>query len=159
MELLADVEDASLLAPLVVEEILIRVLRSPIGPRIAQIGQAESRLQRVSKAVSWLREHFDEALDLEGLAGMVHMSVSSFHQHFKSVAAMSPLQFQKMLRLQEARRLMLSRMMDVGAASRQVGYLSASQFTREYGRYFGDAPTKDMARMRQQRPTGAAAEG
>lgn len=80
---------------------------------------------------------------------MVHMSVSTFHQHFKSVTAMSPLQFQKVLRLQEARRLMLSRMMDAGMACRQVGYLSASQFSREYGRFFGTAPTKDIARLRE----------
>jgi AraC-like DNA-binding protein len=80
---------------------------------------------------------------------MVHMSPTTFHQHFKSVTAMSPLQFQKVLRLQEARRLMLSRMMDAGMASRQVGYVSASQFSREYGRFFGKAPTRDIALLRE----------
>jgi len=79
----------------------------------------------------------------------VHMSVSSFHEHFKSVTSMSPLHYQKVLRLQEARRLMLSTMMDAGTASQRVGYLSASQFSREYGRFFGNAPTKDIARLRQ----------
>jgi AraC-like DNA-binding protein len=78
------------------------------------------------------------------------MSLSSFHQHFKSVTSMSPVQYQKVLRLQEARRLMLSTMMDAGTASRQVGYQSASQFTREYGRFFGSAPTRDIARLREQ---------
>jgi AraC-like DNA-binding protein len=78
----------------------------------------------------------------------VHMSVSSFHEHFKSVTSMSPLHYQKVLRLQEARRLMLSAMMDASAASRRVGYLSASQFSREYSRYFGNAPTQDITRLR-----------
>ena len=152
-------EDLDLLAPLVVDEILIRLLRSPVGARVAEIGQEESRLQRVAKAVSWVQSHFDQPLDVERLATLVHMSPSSFHQHFRAVTSMSPLQFQKTLRLQEARRLMLTRMMDAGSARRQVGYLSASQFTREYGRYFGNAPTKDVARLREGRSGSAAAEG
>jgi AraC-like DNA-binding protein len=78
------------------------------------------------------------------------MSVSSFHEHFKSVTSMSPLQYQKVLRLQEARRLMLSTVTDAGTASHRVGYLSASQFSREYSRFFGSAPTKDIARLRQE---------
>jgi AraC-like DNA-binding protein len=87
---------------------------------------------------------------VEELAKLANMSVSSFHQHFKSVTSMSPLQYQKVLRLQEARRLMLSPMMDAGSASRHVGYLSASQFSREYGRFFGNAPTRDVTRLREQ---------
>jgi AraC-like DNA-binding protein len=83
------------------------------------------------------------------LAELVHMSISSFHEHFKSVTSMSPLHYQKVLRLQEARRLMLSTMMDAGTASQRVGYLSASQFSREYSRFFGSAPTRDIARLRQ----------
>ncbi|MDR3671190.1 MAG: AraC family transcriptional regulator [Holophaga sp.] len=158
VELMAQPDDAELLAPLTVEEILIRLLRGPIGGRVAQIGEEGSRLQRISKAVSWVRTHFDRPLDVERLAVMVHMSVSTFHQHFKSVTSMSPLQFQKVMRLQEARRLMLSRMMDAGTASRQVGYLSASQFSREYGRFFGNAPMKDIARLREGSITGVAAE-
>lgn len=148
VSLVAQPEDAELLAALVKDEILIRLLRSPVGARVAQIGQEESRLQRVSQAVSWVQTHFAKPLDVKRLAEMVHMSVSSFHQHFKVVTSMSPLQFQKVLRLQEARRLMLSRMMDAGTAAQQVGYLSASQFSREYGRYFGNPPTKDIARLR-----------
>jgi AraC-like DNA-binding protein len=158
VELMALPEDAELLAPLAVEEILIRLLRSPIGGRVAQIGKEDSRLQRISKAVSWVRTHYDRPLDVERLAAMVHMSASTFHQHFKSVTAMSPLQFQKVMRLQEARRLMLSRMMDAGMACRQVGYLSASQFSREYGRFFGNAPMKDIARLREGGLAGVVAE-
>jgi len=148
MELMSQPDDAEWIAPLVVEEILIRILRSPIGGRVAQIGQEGSRVQRVAKAVSWVRSNFERPLDVERLAAMVHMSVSTFHQHFKSVTSLSPIQYQKVLRLHEARRLMLTRMMDAGTACRQVGYLSASQFSREYGRFFGNAPTKDIARIR-----------
>jgi AraC-like DNA-binding protein len=148
MECLAQPRDTELLAPLVVDEILIRVLRSPIGVRVAQMGFAESNVHRVAKAISWLRENYSQPMKVEELAELVHMSVSSFHEHFKSVTSMSPLHYQKVLRLQEARQLMLSAMMDAGAASQQVGYLSASQFSREYSRFFGSAPTKDIARLR-----------
>ncbi len=142
--------DAELLAPLVVDEILIRLLRSPLGVRAAQLGFAESSVNRVAKAISWLRANFSQPMKVEDLAELVHMSVSSFHQHFKSVTSMSPLHYQKVLRLQEARRLMLSNAMDASSASRLVGYLSASQFSRDYGRLFGSAPTKDLARLRQE---------
>jgi AraC-like DNA-binding protein len=142
--------DAEFLVPLVMDEILIRLLRSPLGMRVALIGQDQSRIHQVSTAVSWVRARFDQPLDVDRLAAMVHMSPSSFHQHFKAVTSFSPLQYQKALRLQEARRLMLLTMLDVGAASRRVGYLSASQFAREYGRYFGNTPTRDIARLREQ---------
>ena len=150
MECLANPGDASLLAPLVKDEILIRLLRSPIGVRVAQMGFAESSVHRVAKAISWLRENYSQPMKVEELAELVHMSVSSFHEHFKSVTSMSPLHYQKVLRLQEARRLMLSTIVDAGAASQRVGYLSASQFSREYSRFFGSAPTKDIARLRQE---------
>jgi AraC-like DNA-binding protein len=150
VELMAQSEDAALLAPLVIDEILIRLLRSPIGGRVAQIGYGESSLHRIAQAVAWLRANYAQPMSVEDLAASVHMSVSSFHQHFKSVTSMSPLQYQKVLRLQEARRLMLSTTMDVGAASRHVGYNSASQFSREYGRYFGTAPAKDITSLREQ---------
>jgi AraC-like DNA-binding protein len=150
MECLAHAGDVELLAPLTVDEILIRLLRSPIGVRVAQMGFAESSVDRVAKAISWLRANFSQPMKVEDLAGLVHMSVSSFHEHFKSVTSMSPLHYQKVLRLQEARRLMLSTLMDAGTASQRVGYLSASQFSREYSRFFGSAPTKDIARLRQE---------
>jgi AraC-like DNA-binding protein len=149
MECLAQPGDAELLAPLATDEILIRLLRSPIGVRVAQMGFAESSVQRIAKAISWLRENYSQPMKVEELAGLVHMSVSSFHEHFKSVTSMSPLHYQKVLRLQEAKRLMLSTMMDASTASQRVGYLSASQFSREYSRFFGSAPTKDIARLRQ----------
>jgi len=150
IECLAQPGDAKLLAPLVMDEILIRLLRSPIGVRVAQMGFAESSVQRIAKAISWLRENYSQPMKVEDLADLVHMSISSFHEHFKSVTSMSPLHYQKILRLQEARRLMLSTMMDAGAASQRVGYLSASQFSREYSRFFGSAPTRDIARLRQE---------
>jgi len=150
VELMRDAGDAELLAPLVIDEILIRLLRSPIGGRVAQIGQADSSVSKVAQAVAWLHANFSQPMNVAELAEMVHMSVSSFHQHFKAVTSMSPVQFQKVLRLQEARRLMVSTMMDAGMASRQVGYLSASHFSREYSRFFGCAPSKDIARLREQ---------
>lgn len=149
MECLANRSDTELLPPLVMDEILIRLLRSPIGVRVAQMGFAESSVYRVEKAIAWLRVNFSQPIKVEELADLVHMSVSSFHEHFKSVTSMSPLQYQKVLRLQEARRLMLSSMMDAGTASQRVGYLSPSQFSREYSRFFGSAPTRDIARLRQ----------
>ena len=148
MECLAQPGDVELLAPLVKEEICIRLLRGPIGVRVAQMGFAESSVHRVAKAISWLRENFAQPTKVEELADLVHMSVSSFHEHFRSVTSMSPLHYQKVLRLQEARRLMLSAMLDAGAASQRVGYVSASQFSREYSRFFGSAPTRDIARLR-----------
>jgi AraC-like DNA-binding protein len=148
MECLAQPRDVELLAPLVFDEILIRLLRSPIGIRVAQMGFAESSVHRLAKAISWLRAHYSQPMKVEELAEMVNMSVSSFHEHFKSVTSMSPLHYQKVLRLQEARRLMLSAMMDVSSAGQRVGYLSASQFSREYSRFYGSAPTKDIAKLR-----------
>lgn len=150
LELMANPGDAELLAPLVTDEILIRLLRSPAGVRVAQIGLQDSGVSGVAKAVTWLRANYSQPMKVEELADLAHMSVSSFHQHFKAATSMSPLQYQKVLRLQEARSLMLATMTDAGTASFQVGYQSASQFSREYGRFFGIAPTKDIARLREQ---------
>jgi AraC-like DNA-binding protein len=160
LELMAQPSEVEFLAPLIIEEILIRLLRSPLGVRVAQIGLAESSVHGVAKAVSWLRANFSQPMKVDELAKLAHMSVSSFHQHFKAVTSMSPVQFQKALRLQEARRLMLSTLVDAGTASWRVGYQSPSQFSREYGRFFGYAPTKDIARLREHAdldPTQAAA--
>ena len=155
MECLAQPGGVELLGPLVVDEILIRLLLSPIGVRVAQMGFAESSVHRLGEAISWLRANFSQPVKIEHLAGLVHMSVSSFHEHFKAVTSMSPLHYQKVLRLQEARRLMLSTMVDAGTASQHVGYLSASQFSREYSRFFGSAPTRDIARLRQDTRLGS----
>lgn len=145
---LAQPSDVELLAPLIVDEILIPLLRSHIGPRVAQMGFAESSVYRLAKAMRWLRANFIQPMKVEELAELVHMSASSFHEHFKSVTSMSPLHYQKVLRLQEARRLMLSARMDAGTAGQRVGYLSASQFSREYSRLFRIAPGRDIARLR-----------
>jgi len=155
MECLAQAGDVDLIAPLIIDEILIRLLRGPIGTRVAQMGFAESSVHRIAKAISWLRANYSQPIKIDELAELVHMSTSSFHEHFKSVTSMSPLQYQKVLRLQEARRLMLAALMDASAASQQVGYLSASQFSREYSRFFGSAPTKDIARLRSDSTPGA----
>jgi AraC-like DNA-binding protein len=156
VESMADSTEAELFAPLVIDEILMRLLRSSIGPRVALLGQQESGVQRVTKAVTWVRENFAQPIKVDDLAHLANMSLSSFHQHFKAVTSMSPLQYQKVLRLHEARRLMLARMLDAGSAGRGVGYLSASQFSREYTRLFGSAPTRDIARLRED---GAAGDG
>jgi AraC-like DNA-binding protein len=139
-------DEAELLAPLAKDEIVLRLLRSPFGARLAQLGQVESH--RIGKVVDWIRRHFDQTIRIDELAGLAHMSPSSLHEHFKSLTSMSPLQFQKTLRLQEARRLMLATGMDAGLACQRVGYASASQFSREYARHFGSAPTRDMVRLR-----------
>ncbi len=149
LELIPQPEEAQIIGSLVVDEILIRLLRSPLGPRVAQIGLKDSGLHGVSKAVNWLRNNYSQPIKMGDLAKRANMSLSTFHAHFKSATAMSPLQFQKVLRLQEARRLMLTGMMDAGISSRQVGYVSASQFSREYGRFFGAAPTQDIAKLRE----------
>ena len=152
LKVMGDARDMELLAPMILDEIVIRLLRSPVGGRIAQLAQAESHLQRVAKAVDWVRTHFDEPMNVEALSEMVYMSPSSFHAHFKVVTNQTPLQFQKSLRLREARRLMLNAQMDVTTASRRVGYVSSSQFIREYGRLFGNAPARDIASLRGQGP-------
>ncbi|WPB82873.1 AraC family transcriptional regulator [Archangium violaceum] len=99
--------------------------------------------------MGWLKEHFAEPLRIEDIAREVHMSTSSLHHHFKAVTAMSPLQYQKQLRLQEARRLMLSEDVDAATAGFRVGYESPSQFSREYSRLFGAPPARDQRRLRQ----------
>lgn len=139
-------EDAELLAPLAKDEIVLRLLRGPFGARLAQLGRVESH--RIGKVVDWIRRNYDQPIRIDDMAELAHMSPSSLHEHFKSLTSMSPLQFQKTLRLQEARRLMLSTGMDAGLACQRVGYASASQFSREYSRHFGSAPTRDMVRLR-----------
>ena len=156
LEVMARPGEADLLGPLVIDEILIRLLRTAIGSRVAQIGYTKSGVQRMAEAAAWIRTHFAQPVTVPEMAGSVRMSASSFHQRFKAVTSMSPLQYQKVLRLHEARRLMLFQSMDASEACHRVGYVSPSQFSREYGRFFGNAPTKDIARLRQE---GFAASG
>lgn len=148
LDLVAQPADAELLAPLAVDEILIRLLRTPIGSRVAQIGQPKSGVQRIGAAVTWIRAHFAQPVTVDEMAASVLMTASSFHERFKAVTSMTPLQYQKVLRLHEARRLMLFQGRDASDACRRVGYLSPSQFSREYARFFGSAPTRDIARLR-----------
>ncbi|MCC2605119.1 helix-turn-helix domain-containing protein [Planctobacterium marinum] len=148
LELIIHQEDADLLVPLVVDEILIRLLRSPAGPEIAQIGLTDSNAHKISRAIAWIKDNFACPLKVEDLAKMAGMSLSSFHSHFKSITAMSPLQFQKNFRLQEARNYMITRHLDVSSACHLVGYSSLSQFSREYSRLFGASPSKDLHRYR-----------
>lgn len=142
--------DIEMLAPLVTDEILLRILRSPIGAQVVETGLAGSDVQRVAKVIAWLQNNFSQQMKVAELAELVHMSASSLHVHFKSVTSMSPLQYQKALRLHEARRLMLSSPMDAATACRLVGYVSDSQFSRDYSRFYGSPPSRDIARLRQQ---------
>ncbi|WP_379131074.1 AraC family transcriptional regulator N-terminal domain-containing protein [Paenibacillus sp. sgz500958] len=150
VECLQSPGDAELLAPLVMDEILIRLLRSPIGVQVAEMGLTDSGVQRIAKVITWLRDNYAQEMKVADLAELAHMSESSFREHFKSLTSMSPVQYQKALRLHEARRLMLSRQMDATSASQMVGYVSSSQFSREYSRFFGSPPSRDVANLRQQ---------
>jgi len=149
MRLVRSPQDLALLAPLAIREIYIRLLKSPEGERLAGIGRADAHVGRVAKAIAWLKENHSEPLRIDDLARRVHMSASSFHQHFRDLTAMSPLQYQKQLRLQEARRLMLAEGTDAATASHRVGYESPSQFSREYARQFGSPPVRDIQRLKQ----------
>lgn len=142
-------EDIEALAPLAIREIYYRLLKGEHGRRIAQIAIADSHTQRIAKILNKLKSDFTSAWRVEDLAEMANMSASSFHQHFKAVTAMSPVQYQKKLRLMEARRILLAEEADATRAAYQVGYESASQFSREYARMFGAPPMRDveMARL------------
>jgi AraC-like DNA-binding protein len=152
LRLLDQPRDAPVLRPLIEREILWRLLRGPQGGRVRQIGLADSRLAQVSHAIRHIRQHFSEALSVEELAALATMSTSSFHRHFRAVTAMTPIQFQKQIRLQEARSRLLADADDVAAVGFAVGYDSASQFSREYSRMFGAPPGRDAARLRQVAP-------
>jgi AraC-like DNA-binding protein len=140
--------DVTPLAPLVLREITYRVLTGPQGSRLRQIAAAGAPAQRIARAIRWLKDHFADPLRIESLARHVRMSPSAFHLHFKAVTAMSPLQYQKRLRLQEARRLMLGGGLDAAEAAFRVGYESPSQFSREYRRLFGAPPRRDVAALK-----------
>lgn len=149
VDLLDEPESIPVVAPLVQREILYWLLVSDEGARLRRIGAAGSQSQQISRAIERLRVHFDQPLRIDDLADEVRMSPSTFHRHFKSLTAMSPLQYQKRLRLSEARRLMLAEHLDASTAAFHVGYESASQFSREYSRAFGASPSRDIAQLRQ----------
>ena len=124
--------------------------RERVAKVMAQVGLTDSTTHKVATALTWLRANFTQPMHVEELANLAHMSLSAFYQAFQAVTSMSPLQYQKALRLQEARRLMMSSVMDAASAGQQVGYLSASQFGREYARFFGQSPARDIARLVEQ---------
>ncbi|MDR0722492.1 MAG: AraC family transcriptional regulator [Treponema sp.] len=146
---LSNAEDIQYIAPIVLDEIIIRVLRSPIGMRIVQMGFTDSNMQGVIRAISWLGENFSQQIKVADLARIAYMSESAFHEHFKKVTSMTPLQYQKSLRLHEARRLMLADSIDASTAGSLVGYVSVSQFNRDYSRFFGSPPKRNVTKLRQ----------
>jgi AraC-like DNA-binding protein len=148
LRLLDHPADAPVLAPLVEREILWRLLTGPHGPVVRQIGMADSNLSHVNRAIRWIRGNYAEPLRIADLARLAGMSPSAFHRHFRDVTAMSPLRFQKRIRLQEARALLVARPDDVAGVGHLVGYESPSQFSREYRRLFGAPPGQDAARLR-----------
>jgi len=136
------------LASLIQQEITIRLLAGPHGEHLRDLVAAGSPSQQIAKAVTWLKRNFKEPVQMDELAERAHMSPSTFRQHFRVITGTSPLQFQKQLRLQEARQLMLNQNVDASNASGLVGYESPSQFSREYSRLFGEPPQRDVRRMR-----------
>src|SRR5918992_5318564 len=147
-------EEARFLRPLITREIVFRLLKGEQGGRLRQIAVLGGHSHRIARAIERLREDFDRPLRIEDIARELGMSVSGFHHHFRAVTAMSPLQFQKRMRLQEARRLMLAEDLDAASPGHRVGYSDASHFTREYKRLFGEPPMRDVERLRE-----AAMEG
>lgn len=141
--------DIPILAPLMETEVLYRLMLSDQGPRLRHIAVNDSQTSRVAKAIEWIKEHYIERLRIEELSQRVNMSVSSLHHHFKEVTTMSPLQYQKQLRLHEARRLLVRQDCDVNKVAAQVGYESPSQFSREYSRLFGRPPLRDVLQLRR----------
>ncbi|EJM27345.1 AraC family transcriptional regulator [Pseudomonas sp. GM25] len=150
LALLDEPEAIPVLAPLILREIHYRLLHTDQGPRLRQITAVDGQGYRIAKAIDWLKVNYTDALRIDDLAARVQMSAPTFHHHFRQLTGMSPLQYQKWLRLNEARRLMLVERLDVSRAAFAVGYESPSQFSREYGRLFGTAPSRDMALLRGQ---------
>ncbi|HEX4221671.1 MAG TPA: AraC family transcriptional regulator [Pseudonocardiaceae bacterium] len=148
LRLLDHPTDAPVLAPLIEREILWRLLTGPQGDVLRQIGLADSGLSHVNRSITWIRENYAEPMRIAELARLTGMSESAFHRHFRAVTTMSPLQFQKRIRLQQARSLLVARPGDVAGVGHAVGYDSPTQFNREYRRMFGTPPGRDAARLR-----------
>ncbi|MEL6555598.1 MAG: AraC family transcriptional regulator [Cyanobacteria bacterium J06621_11] len=147
-QLLDTPQDISFLAPIILRELYYRLLTGAQGEAIRQLATSGSNMQRIAGVIELIKTDFAQSLGVESLAAQANMSVSSFHRHFKSVTSMSPLQYQKQLRLLEARRLMLAADADATQAAYQVGYESPSQFSREYSRMFGAPPIQDIQQLR-----------
>lgn len=140
-------EDIPALAPAYEREILYRVLSGPMGSMMRDIATPDTMLHRIHQVIQWLRTNYTEPVTIEAMAGRAAMSVSAFHRHFKTVTSLSPLQFQKQLRLLQARTLLLTGAGTATAVAFTVGYESTSQFSREYARLFGLPPSRDAARV------------
>lgn len=147
LALLEQPDDIPALAPLIQQEIFYRLLMGEQGPRLRQIASAEQHGYQIARAIEWLKANFDKQIKIEELADKAGLSLSAFHNHFRSTTAMSPLQYQKRMRLNEARRLMLTEHIDASRAAYEVGYESPSQFSREYTRLFGAPPMRDIKNM------------
>lgn len=143
-------EKIPILAPIIKREIFCHLLLSEHGERLRKVVKERSAMHNIAKAIEWLKIHYTEPLNIDNLAQRVHMSTSSLHHHFKRLTSMSPLQYQKWLRLNEARRLMLTENLDATSAAFHVGYESPSQFSREYRRLFGSPPLRDIRKLRSE---------
>lgn len=148
VELLDKPEQITIMAPLIIREIYYRLLIGPMGEDLRSINTLGSQSNQVSQAISWLKDNYKQPFNVDELAGKVHMATSTFHRHFRQITSLSPLQFQKRLRLFEAQRLMLVENRDATNAGYEVGYESAAQFNREYKRMFGEPPHKSINAMR-----------
>ncbi|GFO60841.1 AraC family transcriptional regulator [Geomonas silvestris] len=149
IDLLDEEQDIPMLAPIIQKEIIYLLLVGEQGACLHQIATAGSQSQQVARTIEWLKSNFSRQLRIDDLASQAHMSTSSFHNHFRAITAQSPLQYQKHLRLHEARRLMLAESLDAATAAFQVGYESPSQFSREYSRLFGTPPIRDITKLRK----------
>ncbi|MBJ9687738.1 AraC family transcriptional regulator [Burkholderia vietnamiensis] len=154
LRLLDTPADIQVIAPLIEKELLYRLMTSGQGARLRHMAVAGSHTHRIARAIEWIRDHYAEPMRVETLAQAVNMSVSSLHHHFKHVTTLSPLQYQKQLRLHEARRLLLRLGGDVASVAATVGYESASQFSREYSRLFGAPPMRDVGHLRRKELLG-----
>jgi transcriptional regulator GlxA family with amidase domain len=148
MRLMDQPQDVAILAPMIEREILFRALQGPLGGILRDAARPDGRMTQIRRVTQWIREHYTEPFRVEPLALMSEMSVAAFYRHFKSVTAMTPIQYQKRLRLLRARWLLLFDTLDATSIAYTVGYESASQFNREYARLFGLPPAKDAARFR-----------
>ncbi len=148
LDLLDSPEDIPFLSDLIQREIVFRLLRGPVGGRLRAIATLGDQSQRTAKAIAWLKANYTKPLRLEELAAVARMGMSTLHHHFRALTAMSPLQYQKQLRLQTARERMLMEGLDAASAAFEVGYESASQFNREYKRFFGQPPRRDIQALR-----------
>jgi AraC-like DNA-binding protein len=150
LRLLDRPRDAAILAPLIEREIVWRLLTGDQGATVRQLGLADSSLTHLARAVRWIRDHYAESFRVQDAARVSGMSVSAFYRNFQALTAMSPIQFQKQIRLQQARLLLATQPHDITGVSQRVGYDSPSQFSREYRRQFGAPPSRDATRLRQE---------